>query len=134
MTFSSSTQMSFKLSFSYFFLPGFSFTNIHKSQDCRGRGRATPHYHFHSLHIHLDLSQAITSESSPLHIACSQTRTRNLWFLSTSRLPLFWKPCVKFRSKMSKVEYITRCCTILPWNLIFQLELQHNNLLWQRFK
>ena len=26
--------------FLFFFLSGFSFTNIHKSQDCRGRGRA----------------------------------------------------------------------------------------------
>ena len=25
--------------FSFFFLSGFSFTNIHESQDCRGRGR-----------------------------------------------------------------------------------------------
>ena len=26
--------------FVVFFLSGFSFTNIHESQDCRGRGRA----------------------------------------------------------------------------------------------
>ena len=26
--------------FYFFFLSGFSFTNIHESQDCRGRGRA----------------------------------------------------------------------------------------------
>ena len=40
----------------------------------------TPHYHFHPLHRHLDISWAITAESSPLHIATSQTRTENLWF------------------------------------------------------
>ena len=38
----------------------------------------TPHYHFHPLHRHLDISRAITAESSPLHIASSRTRTRNL--------------------------------------------------------
>ena len=44
----------------FFFLSGFSFTNIHESQD--------------SLHEHLDISRAITAESSPLHIASSRTR------------------------------------------------------------
>ena len=41
-------------------------------------------YHFHPLHRHLDISRAITAESSPLHIASSQIRTGNLWFLSAS--------------------------------------------------
>ena len=31
----------------------------------------TPLYHFCSLHIHLDISQAITAESSPLHIVAA---------------------------------------------------------------
>ena len=54
----------------------------------QGKGQAislTPLYHFHPLHRHLDINQAITAESSPLHIVCSQTRTGNLWFPSTSR-------------------------------------------------
>ena len=29
-----------KFIFDFFFLSGFSFTNIHESQDCKGRGRA----------------------------------------------------------------------------------------------
>ena len=69
----------------YFFLSGFSFTNIHESQDFRGRGGGislTPHYHFQPLHRHLDISRAVTAESSPLHIASSQTRTGDLWFPS----------------------------------------------------
>ena len=33
---------------------------------------------------HLDISQAITAESSPLHIASSWTENRNLWFPRTS--------------------------------------------------
>ena len=70
---------------SIFFLSGFSFMNIHYSQDSRGRGEGislTPLYHFHPHHRHLDINQAITAESSPLHIASSQTQTRNLWFPS----------------------------------------------------
>ena len=39
----------------------------------------TPHYYFHQLYRHFDVSRAIASESSPLHIASSRTRTGNLW-------------------------------------------------------
>ena len=85
----------------FFFLSGFSFTHIHNSQDssevcvcvCGGGGgggggggiNLTPRYHFQPLHRHLDIRRAMTAESSPLHIASSQTRTGNLWFPSTSR-------------------------------------------------
>ena len=66
------------------FLSGFSFTDIHDSQDNRGRESLslslTALYHFHLLHRHLDISQAITAESSPIHIASSRTWTRNLFF------------------------------------------------------
>ena len=67
------------------FLSGFSFRNIHDSQNSRGRGGGrgiylTPLYHFHPLHRHLDISQAITAESSPLPIVSSWTWTGNLWF------------------------------------------------------
>ena len=48
----------------------------------------TPHYHFHPLHRQLDIRRAITAESSPLPLASSQTRTKNLWFPSTSCWPL----------------------------------------------
>ena len=43
-----------------------------------------PHYHFHPLHGRLDISRAVTAESSPLHIASSQTRAGNLWFPGAS--------------------------------------------------
>ena len=46
-----------------------------------------PHYRFHPHHGHLDVSWAIAGESSPLHIAGSQTRTGKLWFPSASRKP-----------------------------------------------
>ena len=68
---------------SFFFLSGFSFTNNHDSQESRGRGRlisVIPFYHFHPLHRHLDISQAITADSSPLHIVSSRSQTGNLWF------------------------------------------------------
>ena len=42
------------------------------------------HYHFHSLLRHLDISQAITMESSPLHIVNSWTWPRNLQFMGAS--------------------------------------------------
>ena len=51
----------------------------------QGKGEATsltPLYHFHPLHRHLDISQPITAESSPLHIASGRTQTGNVWFLS----------------------------------------------------
>ena len=34
------TKPPYQTTCSFFFLSGFSFTNIHESQDCRGRGRA----------------------------------------------------------------------------------------------
>ena len=44
----------------------------------------TPLYHFHLLHRQVDISQAITVESSPLHIASSSIQTKNFWFPSAS--------------------------------------------------
>ena len=86
-----------KNNFSVLFLSGFSFTNIHKSQDSRGNGEGisiTPHHHFHPLHRHLDNSRVITAESPPLHIATSRTRTGNLWFPSASRFGAWAHPKV----------------------------------------
>ena len=52
----------------------------------------TPLYHFHPLHRHLDISRVITAESSPLHIAGRQARTKNHWIPSTNCLPLSYTP------------------------------------------
>ena len=41
-------------------------------------------YHFHPLYRHLDISQVITADSSPLHIASSHARTGNLCFQNAS--------------------------------------------------
>ena len=63
----------------FFFLSGFSFTNIHDSQDGRGRGRLFLQLlSITSTCRYLDISWVITTESSPLHIASSRTRTKNL--------------------------------------------------------
>ena len=60
-----------------FFLFGFSLTNIHYSQDSKGRGRWRPlptsFYHFNPIHRHLDISRAITAKSSSLHIPSAMT-------------------------------------------------------------
>ena len=44
----------------------------------------TSPYNFHPLHKQLDIIQAITVESSSLHIASSRTQTGNLRFRSAS--------------------------------------------------
>ena len=44
----------------------------------QGKGESislTPLYHFHPPHRHIDISQGITAESSPLHIASNRTWT-----------------------------------------------------------
>ena len=69
---------------SFFFYLGCFFHN-HRTAGEGGGISLTPHYRFHPLHRHLDISQAITAESSPLHIASSWTPTGNLCFPSASR-------------------------------------------------
>ena len=69
----------------YFFFYLVSFHSHSRITGLQGKGEGislTSHYHFHPLHRHLDISRTITAESSPLHIACSWTRTRNFWFPS----------------------------------------------------
>ena len=64
-----------------FFLSGFSFKNIHDSQNGRRWGRVTPltpFSDFHPLHRHLDIIQLVAAESSPLYIASNRDRTGNL--------------------------------------------------------
>ena len=48
----------------------------------------TAHYHFHLLRRYRDISQVITAESSPQHIAKDQTQTGNALFSSASCQPL----------------------------------------------
>ena len=70
----------------FFFYVGFlsqTFTNYKTAGKGDGISLA-PHYYFHPIHRYLDISQMIAAESSPLLIASSWTRTRNLWFPSTS--------------------------------------------------
>ena len=65
-----------KTIFNFFFLSGFSFTTIHKVIGQQGKGEgisSITHFHLHLLHRNLDISQAITADSSPLHIVISRT-------------------------------------------------------------
>ena len=80
------------------FCQGFSFTHS-RITDLQGNGEGlflTPHYHFHLLHRHLDINLAIATESSPLYVTSSRTRTGNLQFLSTSREPPSCVPLTSF--------------------------------------
>ena len=68
-----------------FFLSGVSFVSIHDSQNSKGKNISlTPLYRFFPFHRHLDISRVITAESSPLHIASSRNRTRNIWLPNSS--------------------------------------------------
>ena len=70
--------------FNYFFFLylGFLSLNNHDSKERKGGSRPvlTLLYYFHLLREHLILAEAITAESSPLHIASDRTRTGNTWF------------------------------------------------------
>ena len=69
----------------FFFLSGFSFKNIHNSNEQQGKVKAislTHLYHFHPLHRYIDISQAITAQSQqsdateePLVSQCKQLIT-----------------------------------------------------------
>ena len=78
-----------KSPFFFFFICIWIFFHNHsRATGLQGKGEGislTSHYHFHPLHRHLDISQAITAESSPLHIGSNRTRTGKLWFPSVSR-------------------------------------------------
>ena len=72
----------------FFFSIWVFFHNHSRITELKGKGEGislTPHYNFHPLHRHLDISRETTTESSPLYIGSSRTRTGNLWFLSASR-------------------------------------------------
>ena len=69
--------------FDYFFSIWIFFHKHSRFTGQQGKGEGiylTHVYPFHPLYRHLDISQAFTAESSPLHIASSQTRIGNLWF------------------------------------------------------
>ena len=81
------------LFFLFFFLSGFSFTNIHDSQGSRWRGRLSPHCPFYHYHwVALD----IAAESSPPEIAGSRNRA--------------WKLCYKLFRTHSFYTCTGSCC------------------------
>ena len=60
-------------------------------------------------HRHLDISWVVTPETSPLHIASSQTWARNLWFPSAS-----WQLLRRGSQKWKK--YVLEKESLLEWN------------------
>ena len=73
----------------FFFFPSIwvFFHNHSQTIGLKGEGISlTPQSHFRPLHRHFDIRQAITAESSPLHIGSSRIGTGNLWFPSACRL------------------------------------------------
>ena len=70
----------FSFFYHFFFYLGF-FQEQFRFTGKQGKGEdiyLAPLYHLHPLQRHLDISWEITAESSPLHIASSQTRIGNL--------------------------------------------------------
>ena len=93
----------------------------------QGKGEAislTPLYHFHPLHRHLDISRAITTEGSPLHIASRRTRTGNLWFPSASRLKC-WIHILRNIYIFKEYGFHLEYCHTKP---TFDLKVLHNLL------
>ena len=82
----------------------------------QGKGKdisLTPLYHFHPLHRHLDISQAVTTESSPLNIASNRTRIGNFALL-----------CRKLNLNLQALEKSDHC----KWPseiMIILLEMYH---------
>ena len=96
----------------------------HDWQD-QGKGEGislTPLHHFHQLRGHLDISRVIIVESSPLHIACRQTRTGSLWFPSTSCSPLSYAPYAPFR-ELVEIQTKLRDCSGQKYLIIKTLHI-----------
>ena len=52
-------------------------TGLHE----KGEGiHLTPHCHFYPFHRHLDISEAVTAESSPMHIGSKWLITKSVFF------------------------------------------------------
>ena len=63
-------------------MTGFSFTNIHDSQDGRGRGEGiylTPVYHFHALQRHLVFGARLMSQYAKTNV--NATVKTDMFFL-----------------------------------------------------
>ena len=83
------------------------------------------HFHFHPLHRHLDIIQAITAESSPLHIASSQARTSyfQLCIILQGTIIII---CSSKSSWLSKKPNIVKYITTNFWNDNLKSDLYHN--------
>ena len=68
-----------QISIFFFYLDFLSLLfTIHRTAEEGKFNSLTPHYHFHRVHRHLDISWVSTTDSSPLDIVSSRTRTGSL--------------------------------------------------------
>ena len=99
----------------------------------------TLHYHFQSLHKHLDISQVITAESSPLHIAEAVGLVPSINLLSKSKMELKehlfrdsisrWLLLISFFLS-SETELYSLCLYSSKNNIVIKfLEYWHFNIL-----
>ena len=129
-----------RVSATFFFLSGFSFTNIHDSQDSRGMGEGiflTPLYHFHLLHRHLDIGRAITAENTPrltesftfldsVRLKVWPVAGKNVELLITFFCLFFWREgpdiyICKERAQMLLKRHSLNCLNFFLWNIVWSL-------------
>ena len=93
----------------------------------QGKGEVislTPLYDFHPLHRHLDITRAITTESSHLHIGSSRTRFIStvglfLQFVAGLQLPFSWHFLIFLKTPSAC------CCWKKYFEIIFILISKH---------
>ena len=110
----------------FFFCLGFlsrPFKNHRTAKERRGHS-LTPLYDFHPLHKHLDISRAITTESSRLHIGSSRTRFIStvglfLQFVAGLQLPFSWHFLIFLKTPSAC------CCWKKYFEIIFILISKH---------
>ena len=83
-----------------------------------------PHYHFHPLHRHLDISQAITPESSPLHIVTLSTQ-ENAKLLQ--QLKSGFKRIINWNKYLSKPELLAQNPNLNYLNRLFVLPFEDDD-------
>ena len=115
------------LFFVFFFFSILVFFHEHSQftgQQGKGEGiYLTPLYHFHPLHRHLDISRAITAESSPLHIADSQTRTGYCFVAEMTFIVVRYLGCISYMCK--RLSRVLGQCFLTRNRSLSQVQVFH---------
>ena len=80
--------------------------DTHNSQDSRGSERLFLTHRFHPLHEHLKISQLITTETLPLHIASGRTG-RYVPLMLRPKIPISGKCGQKNQNSQYKMKFGT---------------------------